>query len=145
MWNTPDIVPSLKYNDFPKAIEWLGRVFGFRERTDARLTYAGDRQTWFEVGNGLFNISTPDSHWEQDSNSSSKGFSMKVYIENLDEHYAHAKAEGAKIISEPENGFWGGRIYRVLDCEGNQWEFSQRGLDLAVEDWKLPPGVTRGV
>src|SRR5262245_49999612 len=75
----------------------------------------------------------------------SSGFVMKVYVEDVDQHFARAKAEGAQIISEPEEGFWGGRIYRVLDHEGNRWEISQRGRDLAADRRQLPPGMTRGV
>jgi uncharacterized glyoxalase superfamily protein PhnB len=70
---------------------------------------------------------------------------MKVYVDNIDRHFARAKAEGANVISEPHDGFWGGRIYRALDHEGNRWEISQGGRDLAVECWQLPPGMTRGV
>ncbi|EQD26074.1 glyoxalase/bleomycin resistance protein/dioxygenase [mine drainage metagenome] len=66
-------------------------------------------------------------------------------LRGASKHFAHAKAEGAKIVSEPEDGFWGGRIYRVLDHEGHQWEISQRGRDLAADRWQLPPGVTRGL
>jgi uncharacterized glyoxalase superfamily protein PhnB len=65
-------------------------------------------------------------------------------VDDVDKHFARAKHEGARIISEPEDGFWGGRIYRVLDHEGHHWEFSQRGCDLAAERWQLPPGLTRG-
>ncbi len=32
MWVAPDIVPTITYTDLPRAIEWLQRVFGFRER-----------------------------------------------------------------------------------------------------------------
>lgn len=99
--------------------------------------------TWFEVGNSLFSIATPDETRRQKPET--PGLKMKVYVEDVDKHFAHAKAEGATIVSEPEDGFWGGRIYRVLDHEGHQWEISQRGRDLAAEDWQLPPGVTRGV
>jgi hypothetical protein len=35
-------------------------------------------------------------------------------------------------------------LQRVLDHEGNRWEISQRGRDLAAARWRLPPGVTRG-
>jgi len=144
-WDAPDIVPSITYADLPRAIEWLQRVFGFRERADARLTWPGGGMTWIEVGSGLFNISTPDETWRQGPGATPSGFVMKVYVEDIDSHFAHAKARGAKIISEPQDGFWGGRTYRVLDHEGHRWEISQRGRDLAAIRWQLPPGVTRGV
>jgi uncharacterized glyoxalase superfamily protein PhnB len=145
MWDAPDIVPSITYADLPRAIGWLERVLGFRERREARLTWPGGGMTWLDVGNGLFNISTPDETWWQGPGAVASGFVMKVYVEDVDRHFARAKAEGAKIISEPQDGFWGGRIYRALDHEGHQWEISQRGRDLAAERWQLPPGVTRGV
>ena len=145
LWNSPDVVPELTYSDLPRAIEWLERVFGFRERADARLTWPGGGMTWIEVGSGLFNIATPDERWRPGSSTTTSGVVMKVYVEDVDKHFARAKAEGATIVSEPQDGFWGGRIYRAVDHEGHRWEISQRGRDLAADLWQLPPGVTRGV
>ncbi|MGH9842977.1 MAG: VOC family protein [Blastocatellia bacterium] len=145
LWDAPHIVPSITYTDLPRAIEWLQRVFGFRERSEARLSWPGGGMTWLEVGNGLINVSTPDETWPQNPNAATKGFVMKVYVDDVDSHFAHVKAEGAIVVSEPQDGFWGGRIYRVLDLEGRQWEFSQQGRDWAAHKWQLPPGVFRGV
>jgi len=54
LWNAPDIVPAITYSDLPRAIEWLERVFGFRERAEARLTWPGGGMTWIEVGNAYY-------------------------------------------------------------------------------------------
>jgi uncharacterized glyoxalase superfamily protein PhnB len=145
MWEAPDIVPSINYVNLSLAIEWLERVFGFRERADARLTWAGGGMAWFEVGNSLLHISTPEDSLRQSTDGAMPDFKLKVYVDDVDAHFARAKAEGAKIILAPHDGFWGGRIYRALDHEGHQWEISQRGRDLAAHRWQLPPGVTRGV
>ena len=144
MWRAPDIVPSITYADLPRAIEWLRRVFGFRERAAARLTWPGGGMTWFEAGGGLFHVSTLDESWGEPAGPAGPGFVMKVYVDDLDDHFVRARAEGATIISEPQDGFWGGRTYRALDHEGHRWEISQRGRDLAAARWRLPPGVTRG-
>jgi len=144
LWPAPDIVPSIKYRDLAGAIDWLTRVLRFRERRDSRLSWPGGGMTWIEVGNGLFNISTPDPARNQAAAPDQASFVMKVYVDDLEAHFAHAKAQGVEILTEPEDGFWGGRIYRVRDHEGNQWEISQRGRDLAVDKWALPPEVTRG-
>jgi uncharacterized glyoxalase superfamily protein PhnB len=143
MWIAPDIVPSIKYTDLPRAIEWLTRVFGFRERRGSRPLLPGGGMTWNEVGNSLFNISTPDPMWNQATGPERSSFVMKVYVDDVDAHFARAKGQGAEILSELEDGFWGGRIYRARDHEGNQWEISQRGRDLAAAKWALPPGVRR--
>jgi uncharacterized glyoxalase superfamily protein PhnB len=101
--------------------------------------------TWIEVGAGLLNIATPDDTWRRGPHTMASGVVMKVYVDDVDAHFARAKAEGAEIVSPPADGFWGGRIYRVLDHKGYRWEVSQAGRDLAADRWKLPPGVRRGV
>jgi uncharacterized glyoxalase superfamily protein PhnB len=35
-----------------------------------------------------------------------------------------ARAAGAQIVAEPEEQFYGGRVYRVADLEGHRWTFS---------------------
>lgn len=144
MWDAPDVVPSISYADVPRAIEWLVRVFAFRERGEARLTWPGGSMTWLEARGGLLHVSTHDETWPQ-ADGGASGAVMKVYVDDVDRHFARARAEGANIISEPQDGFWGGRTYRVLDPEGHRWEMSQRGRDLAAERWRLPPGLVRGV
>ena len=143
-WQAPDMVPAITYADLFRAIEWLERVFGFPERKAARLTWAGGGMAWIEIGDSLLKISTADEHWDERAEGSAPGLVLKVYVEDVDRHFARAKAEGAQIVSEPADGFWGGRIYRALDHEGYQWEISQRGRDLSADRWQLPPGVRRG-
>ncbi len=144
LWRSPDVVPTLAYDDVPRAAEWLCRVFGFKERSDARLTWDGGAMTWVEIGDGLIHLSSSGGH---DLHSPKMGggssHALKVYVDNVDGHFARARAAGAKIISEPQDGFWGGRIYRATDIEGHHWEFAQKGRDLAAEQWRPPSGLTR--
>jgi uncharacterized glyoxalase superfamily protein PhnB len=144
IWSAPDVVPSLAYEDVPSAAEWLTRTFGFRERSDARLSWAGGSMTWMEVGAGLINLSTAGGHELRSPRSvGAVSHALKVYVDDVDAHFKRAKAAGASIISELEDGFWGGRIYRARDLEGHHWEFAQRDKDLASTDWRLPAGVSR--
>jgi PhnB protein len=64
-------------------------------------------------------------------------------VDDIDRHFQRAKEEGATIVSEPEDMFWGGRSYRGIDPEGHRWEFLQIGRELAPEHWSLPAGITR--
>jgi uncharacterized glyoxalase superfamily protein PhnB len=144
MWKAPDVVPAITYSDVPRAVEWLERVFGFRERAQARLSWPGGGLAWVEVGDNLFSVATSDDTWPAAPSSGPSSFVMKIYVDDVDTHFARARAEGATIIVEPQDGFWGGRTYRALDHEGNRWEISQRSRDLAPERWQLPVGVTLG-
>ncbi|HYR95830.1 MAG TPA: VOC family protein [Candidatus Binatus sp.] len=144
LWDTPRIVPALAYEDVPKAVDWLGRAFGFRERTEARLTGAGWTLAWMELGDGLIHLGTAGGHGRQSPRSvGSMTQSLKVYVDDVDRHFEHAKAAGATIVSEPRDEFWGGRVYEARDPEGHHWEFSERGRERAATDWKLPAGVNR--
>jgi uncharacterized glyoxalase superfamily protein PhnB len=69
---------------------------------------------------------------------------VKVYVDDVDRHLERAKSAGAKIVSDIEEGFWGGRYYRAKDPEGHLWEFSQAGRELSADQWKLPPGIKMG-
>ena len=98
-WETPDIVPSLVYGNLARAAEWLERVFGFRERVDSRLTWAGGGMTWLDAGSGLINITTPTD--ARDPNAASRSaIVQRVYVDDIDAHYRRSKKEGAAILSD---------------------------------------------
>ena len=46
-----------------------------------------------------------------------------VYVDDVQAHFERAKAAGARILSEPEEG---PRRYRVEDLEGHRWYFMER-------------------
>jgi uncharacterized glyoxalase superfamily protein PhnB len=133
----PDVVPMLNYEDGAAALDWLARAFGFRERT--RLTDENGRLSHgeLETGNGLIMLATtPDyegprrhrQHCEAARRWSSVPWvvdGVLVYVDDVEAHYARAKAHGASILSEPEDGF-PGRRYRAEDLEGHRWMFLER-------------------
>ena len=55
---------------------------------------------------------------------------LSVYVDDVDAHYARARAEGAEILAEPADQFWGARSYWVRDLEGHQWFFQQQLRDV---------------
>ena len=62
--STQSVVPMLAYADGPAAMDWLIRVFGFRERT--RLLDPGGRLAHGELsaGDGLVMLATPSPDYE---------------------------------------------------------------------------------
>jgi len=145
LWQSPTVVPEIAYDDVPAAIEFLTRAFGLRERVEARLTGNGFVRAFMELGDGLISLSTAGGHGHQSPRAGGATTqSVKCYVDGIDRHFAQAKANGATIISEPTDEFWGGRIYRAMDPEGHYWEFSERDRELAASEWKLPPGVKLG-
>lgn len=135
----PDVIPMLDYEDGAAAIAWLERAFGFREvlrfaDPDGRVTHAELR-----AGSGVIMLaSAPTPHYESPRRHRQTCVSARlwlavpwvidgvlVYVDDVRAHYARARAEGAVILTEPEDGFPGLR-YRAEDVEGHRWMFLQR-------------------
>ncbi len=57
-----------------------------------------------------------------------------VYVDDAQAHYAQAKANGATILEEPNDTFYGDRRYGVEDCEGHHGYFATHVRDVAAED-----------
>jgi uncharacterized glyoxalase superfamily protein PhnB len=58
-----------------------------------------------------------------------------VHIDNLDEHFARAKAAGAVILKEPQDMPFGVRQYTAKDIGGHWWTFSQNIRDVDPSEW----------
>ncbi len=59
---------------------------------------------------------------------------LYVYLDNVDDHYEHARAKGATIVLHPETQPWGDRSYQATDPEGHQWTFAQHVRDIEPGD-----------
>ncbi len=133
----PDVIPMLAYEDGPRAMDWLAKAFGFRERTrmttpDGRLSHGE-----MEAGHGVIMLATPTPDYESPKHhragceQARKWSSVPyiidgvlAYVDDLDAHYAHARDEGATILSDPQDDL-NGRRYRAEDLEGHRWMFMQ--------------------
>ena len=124
------IVPALSYDDAPAMIEFLCRAFGFEERFrldmpdgsvgHASLVYGGEEVTLASA--------YPEGGLGGPSRLPHLHANVMVYVDDVDDvdaHYARAAAEGATILQEPEDQFYGDRTYRAADPEGGRWWFHQ--------------------
>jgi uncharacterized glyoxalase superfamily protein PhnB len=130
---TATIVPVLVYEDVTKAIDWLSRAFGFTERlraeyngvvSHAQLSFAEGAIMVGRAG-GPFRPPRPDEVTQY----------VTIHVENVDQHFEHAKQSGARIVKPPADMPFGERQYTVEDPEGHRWTFSQHIADVAPEDW----------
>ena len=136
--NAQFVIPMISYEDGIAALEWLSSAFGFRETT--RLTTPDGRLSHgeMETGAGLIMLAspTPDyrgpKHHREVCEQARKWSSVPwiidgvlVYVDDLDQHFSRAKAAGALILSEVEDGP-PGRRYRAEDFEGHRWFFFEK-------------------
>ena len=120
------LIPELAYPDLPAAVDWLTRVFGFRERlriASHRAQMLVDESTSFVVIHAAGAPAETTSH------------SLMVAVPDVDAHFARAQAEGANILNPPTDYPYGERQYTALDLSGRRWTFSQSIADIDPATW----------
>jgi uncharacterized glyoxalase superfamily protein PhnB len=118
------ITPYLLYEDAERAATFLSRAFGFSE-IDRQVGAAGGLHVEFEteLGGRLYAGQPPKGF----RNPAAVGRTSIVYVlvRAVDEHYAHAKSEGATITEELVDLPFGHRRYGCRDPQGHEWAFAQ--------------------
>jgi uncharacterized glyoxalase superfamily protein PhnB len=131
------IVPMISYEDVASAADWLVKAFGFTERT--RFTEDGSAShVELELGAGLVMLGRPGLDYQSPRHhfevcEHARRWSavpyvidgVLAYVEDVDAHCERARAEGARILSEPEDRSYGDRRYRAEDLEGHRWMFAE--------------------
>jgi uncharacterized glyoxalase superfamily protein PhnB len=124
------IFPSLKYDNAPRAIEFLCDVFGFEKY--AVFPGAGRTNAHAQLKLGAKFIMAGATTTDAPPISTPRALGgalggIFVLLEtdaDVDAHFERSRAAGATILSEPGSGSFGGRSYSVSDTEGYIWTFS---------------------
>ena len=111
---------ALYYADPARAARWLSRVFGLGSWSG--IPAEDEEPSWIELHHGNVAILL----FALDGRPAPDGAVTHVpwaYVDDLDAHFAAAKAGGATIVSEIEQ--LGYRAYTAEDLEGRPWTFAQ--------------------
>lgn len=132
------ISPMLVYKDAASAIEFLCRAFGFRERyrldmPDGRIGHA---ELEYEGSTIMLASEYPELGLSSPQGLAAVHAQFNCLVDDVNSHFAHAKAAGATILEPLEDQFYGDRTYRAVDSEGNRWIFATRMREVSVEELK---------
>jgi uncharacterized glyoxalase superfamily protein PhnB len=117
------IVPLLVYRDIRGAHDFLVEAFGFE--SGGVESNADGHPMHAEVRAGAAAIwlhRVTEEHGLAPARAASSG--LVVYVDDVDAHYARAKACGAHIDAEPRDMPYGQREYGARDTEGHRWWFA---------------------
>ena len=127
------VVPILVYEDVGKALEFLTRAFGFKERL--RAEYGGSiTHAQMNIGDGSIIIGKQGGPFKAPAGDTVSQYAH-INVENVDQHFAKAKAAGAVILKEPQEMPFGVRQYTAKDIGGHWWTFSQNIKDVDPAEW----------
>jgi len=136
----PRIASAVYYDDAPAAIDWLCRAFGFEVRVKIEGEGGSIEHSELTYGEGLVMVGQagvphkPSFRKSPHSTGGANTQNMMVFVDDADAHCEHARANGAKIVSEPKTTdygeeWWTDRGYECEDLEGHHWWFYQRLRD----------------
>jgi uncharacterized glyoxalase superfamily protein PhnB len=137
----PWLSPYLTVKDADEALNFYQQAFGFQKRdavkgpdgrtTHAEMTYRDAVIMFSPEGSFGDKVSKCPASLGLQSTTT-----LYLYCDDVDALCARARAAGVKVISEPQDAFWGDRICTLADPSGNLWIFA-RYLGPGAE--KAPP------
>lgn len=130
---TQRIIPYLSYQKGKSAIDFLAKAFGFEVR--GVMPGLGESVMHAELGLGdaVVYLGTPDGQ-KPASTQKQRNAAVLVYVDDVDAHCARARQAGAVIEREPEDMFYGDRVYTARDFEGQVWYFHTHLRDVSPEE-----------
>lgn len=125
------IIPTLRYKDAVKAIEFLCNTFGFTKHSvfEDKDGHIGHAELCF--GNSMIMLSSEKDNAFGKLVGTPKAHSgintMSPYIilkdSEIDAHYLKTLASGAEIVYDLKVEDYGGKAYSCKDAEGYLWNF----------------------
>ena len=120
------VIPVLTYENIAEAHDFLVRAFGFapggiHRTSDGDVVHgevrAGESAIWLHRVTAAHGLDSPRA-----TDVANSG--LVVMVDDVDRHCAGARAEGARIDSEPVDQPYGQREYGARDPEGHRWWFA---------------------
>jgi uncharacterized glyoxalase superfamily protein PhnB len=132
-------IPYLLYADAPAAIDHLVQAFGFQERFRMEMQpgQIGHAELALDEGNVVMVATALEAMGCASPKDLPALHSLTTcYVDDVDAHFAHAKAAGATILSEPKTMPYGDRTYRAKDVEGHLWTFATHVEDVDLSQFE---------
>lgn len=136
--------PSVHYQDPFAALDWLEKAFGFERTmviTDSE-GHLGHSEMRFGQGYVMISPTWNDSTRSPLDVEGKNTQTVHVQLtDGIDAHCARARAAGAIIVREPEDQFYGDRVYSAKDPEGHVWSFGQTVRQVSREEAQQLSGL----
>jgi uncharacterized glyoxalase superfamily protein PhnB len=123
-----NIIPTMRYCDARRMIDWLCEAFGFRTHLVVEDGSGGIAHAQLTLGDGMIMLgSERDDEFGrlQPSPGRLGGTTQSPYIVVADADAVHrrAKEHDAEIVIEIKDEDYGGRGFSCRDPEGHLWNF----------------------
>ncbi|MBA3977780.1 MAG: VOC family protein [Nitrosopumilus sp.] len=133
------ITPSLIVKNGVQAIEFYKKVFGAKEIM-RMMTPDGKAlaHAELEIGDSKLMLADefPQMNCLSPASIGGSPVGMFLYVEDVDQTFNQAVAQGAKVLDPVKDQFWGDRHGGIEDPFGHRWSISTHVKDLSLEEVK---------
>ncbi len=136
---TQEFVPYLSVNDASKAVAFYSSVFEVQPTLLLNMPDGRVMHCEFRVGGARFFLSEElPEHGGTPSPASLGATSVAIhlYVDDCDAMVAAMKKNGAEVLMEPTDLFWGERFARVRDPFGHEWGVATKLRDMTPDEIK---------
>ena len=125
---TSTIIPTMRYQDAKRMVEWLCDTFGFERHLVVEDGDSGIAHAQLTLGTGMIMLGQDrDDEFGKLQSTAAKvgGISQSPYliVPDVDAVCEKARAAGAEIVIEPKDEDYGGRSFSCRDPERQLWNF----------------------
>lgn len=132
------ITPYLTVINASAAIDFYRKAFGAKEIGRISMPDGSIAHAEIEIGGARLMLADENKEWGNLSPQTLGGTAAGIclYVENVDEVFARALKEGAKVDGgmEVKDQFYGDRSGSLLDPFGHKWMIMTHIEDLSFED-----------
>lgn len=132
-----EFVPYLSVTDAEKAIEFYAKVFGVAPHHQLNMPDGRVMHCEFRFGSSRFFVSEElPEHGGTPSPTrlGSSTVAIHVYVDDCDTLVDSMRANGATVLMEPADMFWGERFSRVRDPFGHEWGIATKLRDMSPQE-----------
>ena len=122
------IIPTMRYRDAPKLMQWLCDAFGFQKHFVVEDGKGGIAHAQLTFADSMIMLGTArdDEFGKLQSTPAALGGASQspyIVVPDADAMCIRVKAAGAKIVRAIQDEDYGGRAFSCHDPEGHLWNF----------------------
>jgi uncharacterized glyoxalase superfamily protein PhnB len=125
--NLQDLNTYFSVKDSARFLEFLEKAFG-GEVTDKHMAGANIGHAKVRIGDTVVELSEGRAPWGP------RAVGHHYYVENCDQVFARALAEGCKELQPMADQIYGDRSGSLVDAWGNHWYIASHREDLTMEE-----------
>ncbi len=130
------VTPYMTIRDCAKAIEFYKKAFGAIETVripgpENRIMHAE-----IKIGDSVLMMTDENTEWNNKGPELLGGspISVLLYVVNVDEVFKRALKEGATVVKEVKNEFYGDRMGTLKDPYGHTWSIGTHIEDVSPKE-----------